>query len=122
MKEKTNKTDLAGRPHVVFLIADDHRGEAIGAFGNEAVQTPVLDLLVSSGTACRNTHIFGALTGAVCAPSRACVHTGIPLFRATIGKDMTYREHSSVIRSDVGSTFTDDARCRVLHTCSRQMA
>ncbi|MGO4498351.1 sulfatase-like hydrolase/transferase [Paenibacillus sp. 2RAB27] len=101
MKEKTIKTDLAERPHVVFLIADDHRGEAIGAYGNEAVRTPVLDSLVASGTACRNTHIFGALTGAVCAPSRACVHTGIPLFRATIGKDMTNREHSSVIRSDV---------------------
>ncbi|NQX58131.1 sulfatase-like hydrolase/transferase [Paenibacillus qinlingensis] len=101
MKEKNIKNHVAERPHVVFLIADDHRGEAIGAFGNEAVQTPVLDSLVTSGTACRNTHIFGALTGAVCAPSRACVHTGIPLFRATIGKDMTNREHSSVIRSDV---------------------
>ncbi|OAS15778.1 sulfatase-like hydrolase/transferase [Paenibacillus oryzisoli] len=101
MKEEISLTDLAKRPHVVFLIADDHRGEAIGAFGNEAVQTPVLDSLVVSGTACRNTHIFGALTGAVCAPSRACVHTGIPLFRATIGKDMRNREHSSVIRSDV---------------------
>lgn len=101
MKEKTIKTDLAERPHVVFLIADDHRDDAIGAFGKEMLQTPVLDSLVASGTSCRNTHIFGALTGAVCAPSRACVHTGIPLFRATIGKDMTNREHSSVIRSDV---------------------
>ncbi|WP_082593336.1 sulfatase-like hydrolase/transferase [Paenibacillus sp. Soil766] len=101
MEEKIIKKYVAERPHVVFLIADDHRGEAIGAFGTEAVQTPVLDSLVASGTANRNTHIFGALTGAVCAPSRACVHTGIPLFRATIGKDMTNREHSSVIRSDV---------------------
>jgi arylsulfatase A-like enzyme len=101
MNEKTRKKHAAERPHVVFIIADDHRGEAIGAFGNEAVQTPVLDSLVASGTACRNTHIFGGLTGAVCAPSRACVHTGIPIFRATIGKDMTNREHSSVIRSDV---------------------
>lgn len=101
MIEKSSKKHVAARPHVVFIIADDHRGEAIGAFGNEAIQTPVLDSLVTSGTACRNTHIFGGLTGAVCAPSRACVHTGIPIFRATIGKDMTNREHSSVIRSDV---------------------
>ncbi|MEK3916612.1 sulfatase-like hydrolase/transferase [Paenibacillus sp. FSL H7-0331] len=41
------------------------------------------------------------LSGAVCAPSRACVHIGIPIFRATIGKDMTNREHSSVIRPEV---------------------
>ncbi|KQX48584.1 sulfatase-like hydrolase/transferase [Paenibacillus sp. Root444D2] len=101
MKEKYLKKLSAERPNVVFIIADDHRGEAIGAFGDETVQTPVLDSLVASGTSCRNTHIFGGLTGAVCAPSRACVHTGIPIFRATIGKDMMNREHSSVIRPDV---------------------
>ncbi|MEC0227552.1 sulfatase-like hydrolase/transferase [Paenibacillus alba] len=111
MKEKNTKKLSHGRPshvnpsprkpNVVFLIADDHRGEAIGAFGNETVQTPVLDSLAASGTSCRNTHIFGGLSGAVCAPSRACVHTGIPIFRATIGKDMMNREHSSVIHPDV---------------------
>ncbi|WP_407871301.1 sulfatase-like hydrolase/transferase [Paenibacillus sp. P36] len=89
------------KPNVVFIIADDHRGEAIGAFGNEKVKTPVLDSLAAGGTSCRNTRIFGGLSGAVCAPSRACVHTGIPIFRAMIGKDMKNREHSSVIRPDV---------------------
>jgi arylsulfatase A-like enzyme len=101
MKEKNLKKLSAERPNVVFIIADDHRGEAIRAFGDETVQTPVLDSLVASGTSCRNTHIFGGLTGAVCAPSRACVHTGIPIFRATIGKDMMNREHSNVIRPNV---------------------
>ncbi|MEK3722647.1 sulfatase-like hydrolase/transferase [Paenibacillus sp. FSL H8-0034] len=101
MKENSIKKLSAKRTNVVFIIADDHRGEAIQAFGNETVQTPVLDSLVASGTSCRNMHIFGGLTGALCAPSRACVNTGIPIFRAMIGKDMTNREHSSVIRSDV---------------------
>ncbi|MDR6879290.1 sulfatase-like hydrolase/transferase [Bacillus sp. 3255] len=101
MEEKNSKKHSDGRPNVVFLIADDHRGDAIRAFGDETVQTPALDALAASGTSCRNVHIFGGLTGAVCAPSRACVHTGIPIFRATIGKDMTVREHSSVIRPDV---------------------
>ncbi|MCR8634719.1 sulfatase-like hydrolase/transferase [Paenibacillus radicis (ex Xue et al. 2023)] len=101
MKEQIKKKLSAERPNVVFIIADDHRGESIGAFGNETVQTPVLDSLAASGTSCRNTHIFGGLTGAVCAPSRACVNTGISIFRAMIGKDMMNREHSSVIRPDV---------------------
>ncbi|MDQ1914226.1 sulfatase-like hydrolase/transferase [Paenibacillus sp. GD4] len=101
MKEKKLKKRSAERPNVVFLIADDHRGDAIRVFGDETVHTPVLDSLAASGTSCRNVHIFGGLTGAVCAPSRACVHTGIPIFRATIGKDMLIREHSSVIRPDV---------------------
>src|SRR4051812_12583752 len=101
MKEKNIKKLSAERPNVEFIIADDHRDEAIRAFGNETVQTPVLDSLVASGTSCRNTHIFGGLTGAVCAPSRACVNTGMPIFRAMIGSDMLNREHSSVIRPDV---------------------
>ncbi|NOU94072.1 sulfatase-like hydrolase/transferase [Paenibacillus sp. LMG 31456] len=96
-----NKKHSPQRPNVVFLIADDHRDEAIRAFGNETVHTPILDSLAASGTACRNTHIFGGLTGALCAPSRACVHTGISLFRAMIGKEVMNREHSSVIRPDV---------------------
>ncbi|MGG1513987.1 sulfatase-like hydrolase/transferase [Paenibacillus oryzisoli] len=101
MKEQNIKELSAKKPNVVFIIADDHRGEAIGAFGREAVQTPVLDALAAGGTACRSTHIVGGLTGALCAPSRACVQTGIPIFRATVGKDMVTRENLNVIRPDV---------------------
>ncbi|MNQ82692.1 Arylsulfatase [compost metagenome] len=96
-----NEKNITNRPNVVFIIADDHRGDAIGAYGIETVKTPVLDSLVDSGTACRNTHIFGGLTGAVCAPSRACVHTGKPIFRATVGKDITKRENLNEIRSEI---------------------
>lgn len=46
MKEKKLKKRSAERPNVVFLIADDHRGDAIRVFGDETVHTPVLDSLV----------------------------------------------------------------------------
>ncbi|WP_309140249.1 sulfatase-like hydrolase/transferase, partial [Lysinibacillus sp. GbtcB16] len=82
-------------------MADDHRDEAIGAFGNPIVQTPVLDELANRAVAYRNMHIFGGLTGAVCAPSRACVNTGMSIFHAMIGKDPSVWEHSTTIRADV---------------------
>jgi len=89
------------QPHVVFLIADDHRDESIHAFGNAIVQTPVLDQLAKTGTSFGNTHIFGGLTGAVCAPSRACVNSGMSIFRSMIGKDVMNWYHAITIRQDV---------------------
>jgi len=88
-------------PNVVFIIADDHRYEAIRAFGNGMVQTPVLDAIIAEGTSMCQTHIFGGLTGAVCAPSRACVHTGQSIFKSMIGSDLRIWEHSTNIRPEV---------------------
>ncbi|MFD0714792.1 sulfatase-like hydrolase/transferase [Paenibacillus sp. GCM10027626] len=89
------------RPHVVFIIADDHRYDAIRAFGNHQVSTPVLDALAAEGTSLCGTHIFGGLTGAVCAPSRACVNTGQSIFKSMIGSDIQVWERSVVIRPEV---------------------
>ncbi|MGQ7885942.1 sulfatase-like hydrolase/transferase [Paenibacillus sp. WC2504] len=91
----------AKRPNVVFLISDDHRDEAIGAFCNTVIQTPILDGLVNNGVSFRNTHIFGGLTGAVCAPSRACVNTGKSIFHTMVGQELHKCEHSSGIRPDI---------------------
>lgn len=69
-------------PNVLVVMADDHQSDAIGALGNGVVKTPVLDRLVSEGTAFVRTGIMGSLMPAVCAPSRACVLTGRNLFAA----------------------------------------
>ena len=69
-------------PNVLVVIVDDHQADAVGALGNRAVKTPVLDRLVSEGTAFVRTGIMGSLMPAVCAPSRACVLTGQTLFAA----------------------------------------
>ncbi len=68
-------------PNFLFLIADDHRHDAIGSLGNPAVQTPTLDALAAAGTALSSTYIMGSTSNAVCMPSRAMLMTGRSLFR-----------------------------------------
>lgn len=68
-------------PNVLFLIADDHRHDAIGSLGNPAVHTPTLDALAAAGTAFTGTYIMGSTSNAVCMPSRAMLMTGRSLFR-----------------------------------------
>ncbi len=69
-------------PSFLFLIADDHRHDAIGSLGNPAVHTPTLDALAAAGTALTSTYIMGSTSNAVCMPSRAMLMTGRSLFRA----------------------------------------
>ena len=73
---------MPSQPNILFIIADDHRFDAIGAMGDATVQTPVLDALMARGTTFRQTHIMGSLVGAVCVPSRAAVLTSANLFRS----------------------------------------
>lgn len=73
---------MPSQPNILFMIADDHRFDAIGAMGDATVQTPTLDSLMARGTTFRQTHIMGSLVGAVCVPSRAAVLTSASLFRS----------------------------------------
>src|SRR5690606_24874904 len=68
------------RPNILFLFTDDQRHDTIGALGNPDVQTPNLDRLVRTGTAVTRSCIMGGAIPAVCAPSRAMLLTGRPLF------------------------------------------
>ncbi|MCE2413526.1 sulfatase-like hydrolase/transferase [Candidatus Poribacteria bacterium] len=70
------------RPNVLFMIADDHRWDAIRGMGDPTVHTPTMDSLIARGTNFRQTHIMGSLVGAVCVPSRAAVLTSANLFRS----------------------------------------
>ncbi len=70
------------------MIADDHRHHAVGAFGDPVVQTPTLDRLADRGAAFTSTRIMGGLSGAVCVPTRACLHTGASVFRASANASM----------------------------------
>ena len=74
---------MSARPNVLFMIADDHRFSGMGHVGREAVRTPTLDALAARGTAFRKAYIMGGLSGAVCVPSRATVHTGASVFRGS---------------------------------------
>ncbi len=79
---------MSQQPNVLFFIADDHRASAIHAYGDPTVRTPVLDGLCADGVSFRRNVHMGGLSGAVCIPTRACLHTGAHVFRATTGNDM----------------------------------
>lgn len=70
------------KPNVLVLVADDHRHDAIRACGDPVVETPHLDRLIAAGTRFTRAHIMGGNDGAVCAPTRACLLTGVDIFRA----------------------------------------
>jgi hypothetical protein len=72
----------AERPlNILHLHADDHRADAVRALGNPVVQTPHLDALVARGMTFTRAYTMGAMTPAVCLPSRTMMLTGRSLFR-----------------------------------------
>src|SRR5690606_38221285 len=56
------------------------RHDMIGALGDPMVKTPKLDRLVAEGAACTHAFHQGSMVAAVCAPSRAMLHSGRNLF------------------------------------------
>jgi len=67
-------------PNIVLTFADDQQANTINKLGNKHIETPNLDYLASEGTSFLNAHHFGSPHEAVCAPSRAMLHTGINYF------------------------------------------
>jgi choline-sulfatase len=61
------------RPNLVFIIADDHRWDVLGAAGNAQAQTPNLDRLAAQGVRFSNHYVNYPL----CTPSRQSVFTGM---------------------------------------------
>jgi arylsulfatase A-like enzyme len=59
--------------NVLFITADQWRGEATGYAGHPLVKTPNVDALAADGTAFLN-HYANA---APCSPARACLYTGL---------------------------------------------
>ncbi len=78
----SEQEELRNHPkyNILFFLADDQRSRTIRHLGNHEVQTPFLDKLASNGVAFNNAYIMGAMSGAVCAPSRAMLMTGRSLF------------------------------------------
>jgi arylsulfatase A-like enzyme len=62
----------AGKPNIIFLMADDLGYGDVGFNGNPLVQTPHLDRMAAQGI--RFTRFYSV--GPVCSPTRACVQTG----------------------------------------------
>ncbi len=62
----------AVRPNILFIFADDHAYQAIGAYGSAINTTPNIDRLAQEGMLFRNCLV----TNSICGPCRAVILTG----------------------------------------------
>jgi arylsulfatase A-like enzyme len=77
------KPVTAGKPNIVFFLADDLRPDCLGVLGHSIVKTPNIDKLLERGFIFRNTYVLGSNSGAVCIPSRTMIQTGQSYLRTT---------------------------------------
>ncbi|MCU0664730.1 MAG: sulfatase-like hydrolase/transferase [Myxococcota bacterium] len=63
----------AGKPNIVYIFSDQHRGDALGASGNKVVQTPNLDELARRGVTFGRCYTNSPL----CRPARASMMCGV---------------------------------------------
>jgi arylsulfatase A-like enzyme len=68
---------IAPRPNLIVVLSDDHRWDALGAAGNPAILTPVMDGLVRDGVYFRQATV----SVSQCHPVRASLLTGVPSYR-----------------------------------------
>jgi arylsulfatase len=77
----------AGRPNIVFILADDLGYGDLGSYGQTKIKTPNIDRMAAEGM--RFTDFYCG--GAVCAPSRCALMTGKHLGHATVRDNMQRR-------------------------------
>ena len=68
---------MTERSNILFLMTDQHRVDTLGAYGNRAAATPVLDELARTGTRFDRWYT----PTAICTPARASLLTGQAPFR-----------------------------------------
>ncbi|HEV7516152.1 MAG TPA: sulfatase-like hydrolase/transferase, partial [Thermoanaerobaculia bacterium] len=73
----TGPPTVSSRPNLVVVLSDDHRWDALGAAGNPAVLTPVIDLMAREGVYFRQATV----SVSQCHPVRASLLTGLPAYR-----------------------------------------
>lgn len=60
------------QPNIIFILADDQRQDALGAYNNQVIITPELDKMANQGIRFTNANVVFSL----CSPSRAALLTG----------------------------------------------
>lgn len=77
--ETANKAPIAafaGKPNIIFILADDFGVGEVSSYGADNYRTPNIDRLAGEGT-----RFTRAYTPSLCGPSRATILTGRYLFR-----------------------------------------
>jgi len=69
----SRRTGGAGRPNIVYIVADDLGYGDLGCYGQKDIRTPNLDRMAREGMIFTQ-HYSGST---VCAPSRSCLMTGL---------------------------------------------
>ena len=75
--------------NILWIQTDEQRTDSIGAYGNRAVRTPVLDRLAQEGTVFKNHHVQSP----VCVPSRVCELTGLYPHQTGIVDNLVHYNH-----------------------------
>ena len=61
------------RPNILFILADQHRQECLGCYGNEQIRTPNLDRIAADGVRYDQAYC----TYPICTPSRYSLISGL---------------------------------------------
>lgn len=61
------------KPHIILIMTDQQRGDAVGYIGNQSIKTPNIDQLASEGFAFSNAYS----STPSCTPARAALLTGM---------------------------------------------
>lgn len=69
----TEKVVAQKKPHIILIMSDQHRGDAVRCMGNQAVVTPYLDALAQEGT----LFVNGYSSTPSSTPARAGLLTGM---------------------------------------------
>jgi arylsulfatase A len=77
----------AGRPNIIFILADDLGYGDIGCYGQQKIATPNIDLLATMGV--KFTQFYSGST--VCAPARCTFMTGMHTGHAAIRGNVTLK-------------------------------
>jgi arylsulfatase len=68
---------LSGRPNILFVVTDQHRGDCLGSDGNPVVRTPTFDWLARDGV--RFSRAYTSTPS--CTPARSAILTGLSPWR-----------------------------------------
>ncbi len=71
------RVDGVAPRNVVFVLADDHRYDAMSFLGHQFARTPHMDAMAKNGVHLKNAFVGTSL----CSPSRASILTGLYTFR-----------------------------------------
>jgi len=72
-EQKLSRKTPSPKPHIIFLMADQFRADALGCAGNAAVKTPNIDALYEDGVLFTNAYS----SAPSCTPARSCLLTGL---------------------------------------------